>query len=176
MPPQPQQFRPDVLIVDDEVEMCELLEEFCRSHDLPTTTARDGRAAVDAIRRHPTRFGIVITDLHMPGADGFAVLNAARAANPSCYVVIVTGFGTIDTAVRAVREGAYDYLTKPFALGQLEVVIHRIRDRMDLQHENATLTREAGDRPSQMARDIDLRLKGIEDRLTQIESLLRSRP
>src|SRR5436190_3407612 len=118
---------PEVLIVDDEVDTCELLAEVCRAHSLPSATARDGRAAIDAIRRTPARFSIVITDLHMPGADGIAVLNAARAVNPSCYVVIITGYGTIDSAVRAVRQGAYDYLTKPFALGQIEVVIRRIR-------------------------------------------------
>src|SRR5262245_17523312 len=133
---------PEVLIVDDEMETCELLGEFCRAHDLPTATARDGRAAIDAIRRAASRFDIVISDLHMPGADGFAVMRAAKGANPDCYVVIITGFGTIDTAVRAVREGAYDYLAKPFALGQLEVIIERIRDHMALEQINRDLTEE----------------------------------
>ena len=63
---------------------------------------------------------MIITDLHLPGADGFEVLKAAREANPPVYVVMITGYASIDSAVRAVREGAYDYLAKPFALGQLE--------------------------------------------------------
>jgi DNA-binding NtrC family response regulator len=93
-------------------------------------TANDGRAAIAALTRSPHQFGIVITDLQLPGADGFDVLTAARQANPSVYVVMITGYASIDSAVRAVRVGAYDYLAKPFALGKLEVVLRRIRDRM----------------------------------------------
>jgi DNA-binding NtrC family response regulator len=74
------------------------------------------------------------------------VLKAARDANPSCYVVIITGYATIDSAIRAVRTGAYDYLAKPFALGQLEVVLRRIRDRMALERENRELVRQVGGR------------------------------
>jgi DNA-binding NtrC family response regulator len=174
MPPQQEHKpTPEVLIVDDEIETCELLAEFCRAHALPTATARDGRAAIDAIKRTSARFGIVITDLHMPGADGFAVLAAAKAANPDCYVVIITGFGTIDTAVRAVREGAYDYLAKPFALGQLEVIVERIRDRMFLEQQNRALLEEVHGREFGSAQQIADRLQAIEDRLARIDDYLR---
>ena len=120
----------EVLIVDDEVQARELHSEFCRAQGYEVATANDGRAAIAALTRSPQQFGIVITDLQLPGADGFDVLTAARQANPSVYVVMITGYASIDSAVRAVREGAYDYLAKPFALGQLEVVLRRIRDRM----------------------------------------------
>lgn len=174
MPPQRQSKpTPEVLIVDDEMETCELLAEFCRAHDLQTATARDGRAAIEAVRRAPSHFGIVITDLHMPGADGFAVMGAAKTANPDCYVVIMTGFGTIDTAVRAVREGAHDYLAKPFALGQLEVIIERIRNHMMLEQENRALALEVQDgRDIASARDIADRLEAIEARLARIDAFL----
>ena len=174
VPPEPKLIRPAVLIVDDEPETCELLAEFCRANDLSTAIAHDGRAAVEAIRRAPAHFGIVLTDLHMPGADGFAVLNAARAANPSSYVVIITGYGTIDSAVRAVRNGAYDYLTKPFALGQLEVVMRRILDRMALEFEIEVLAREGGAMPSAAAKEIVRRLDAIESRLARMETILRA--
>ncbi|MEZ5284227.1 MAG: response regulator [Vicinamibacterales bacterium] len=58
---------------------------------------------------------MVITDVNLPGVDGFAVLDAARRANASCYVVIVTGYASLDSAIQAVRGGAYDYLPKPFS-------------------------------------------------------------
>ena len=173
MPSQQKQICPEVLIVDDEMETCELLTEFCRSQNLPVASARDGRAAIEAIRRAPLHFGVVITDLHMPGADGFDVLRAAREANPGCYVVIITGYGTIDTAVRAVREGAYDYLTKPFALGQLDVVIRRIRDRMQLETENQEMSRELGGRAAS-TREIAKRLEAIETHLAHIDDFLRT--
>ena len=96
--------------------------------------------AIAAITWDPGQFAVIITDLHLPGADGFEVLKAACDANPSIYVVMITGYASIDSAVRAVREGAYDYLAKPFALGQLEVLLTRIRDRMALEQENRELS------------------------------------
>jgi len=79
--------------------------------------------------------------LNLPGADGFAVLQAARQANNNCYVVIVTGYASLDSAIHAVRVGAYDYLTKPFSMGQLDVVLTRITDRASLQQQNRDLVR-----------------------------------
>jgi two-component system, NtrC family, response regulator HydG len=167
----------EVLVVDDELETTELLSEFCRRQGLGVAVAQDGRSAITAIERDPSRFAVVITDLHLPGADGFAVLKAAREANPSCYVVIITGYATIDSAVRAVRSGAYDYLAKPFALGQLEIILRRIEDRMALERENrALLTRQAhGSGESAQSRDLLWRLDGIEERLARIELLLREK-
>ena len=118
----------EVLIVDDEVQTRELLSEFCQAQGYTVATAHDGRAALTAIARGPRQFSVVITDLQLPGADGFDVLRAAREANPSAYVVMITGYASLDSAVGAVRDGAYDYLAKPFALGQLEVIL-RARSR-----------------------------------------------
>ena len=165
----------EILIVDDEAETRELLSEFCLGQGSGVASAHDGRAAISAIRRAPAQFSVVITDLHLPGADGFEVLKAAREANPSCYVVIITGYATIDSAIRAVREGAYDFLAKPFALGQLEVVLKRIRDRMALERENRELTKQVGSgRDNGLpAKELSFRLEAIEDRLARIEALLR---
>jgi CheY-like chemotaxis protein len=136
----------EVLLVDDELSTRELLEQFCRSRNLPVTTASDGRAAITALERSPSRFTLVLTDINMPGADGFEVLKAARAGNRSCYVVMITGYATLDTALRAVREGAYDYVAKPFSLGQLDVMLARIKDRIGLERENRDLRRRLGSR------------------------------
>lgn len=163
------------LVVDDAPEVLELVGELCRRNGLDVTAAQDGRAAISAIERAPARFDVVITDLNLPGADGFQVLQAARAANPSCYVVMITGYATIDAAVRAVREGAYDFLAKPFVLGQFEVVLLRIRDRMALEGENRELLKRqqgiAGPIPA--GGDLGWRLDAIDDRLARIEALLR---
>ena len=165
-----------ILIADDETDTCELFAEFARAHGMRVATAYDGRAAISALERSPQEFSIVVTDLQMPGADGFEVLRAARALNPDCHVVMITGYATIDTAVRAVREGAYDYLAKPFALGQLEVVLTRIRDRMALEQENRELSKLVGGRDAAaMSSDLGWRLQAIEERLAHIEALLRTR-
>ena len=93
----------EVLSVDDEVQARELLSEFCRAQGYVVATAHDGRAALAAIARGPRQFGNIITDLQLPGVDGFEVLRTAREANPGVYVVMITGYASIDSAVRAVR-------------------------------------------------------------------------
>ena len=138
----------EVLLVDDELSTRELLEQFCRSRSLSVTTASDGRAAITALERAPSRFTIVLTDINMPGADGFEVLKTAKHGNRSCFVVMITGYATLDSALRAVREGAYDYLAKPFSLGQLDVMLARIRNLLSLERENRDLRRRLAGRPT----------------------------
>jgi DNA-binding NtrC family response regulator len=93
-------------------------------------------------------------------------------------VVIIPGYATLDSAVRAVREGAYDYLAKPFSLGQLEIVLRRIGDRMMLERENRELLKRQADiaRPlGSPASDLSSRLIAIEQRLGRIEEALKRR-
>lgn len=170
------QERQAVLIVEDEADIRELLSEYFRARQFDVTGAADGRAALLAIERDPERYTLVITDLHLPGVDGLAVLRAARAANPSCYVVIVTGFASLDSAIQAVRLGAYDYLTKPFSLGQIDVVLQRIQDIQTLHAENRRLSRQVNQKDAvDLRQALLLRLDGIESRLTRIEAALRAR-
>jgi len=119
----------DVLIVDDDPAVRELLMEYFTAMGFRAAGAHDGRGAISTLQKSWGRFGLVVTDLNLPGADGFAVLQAARQSNPTCFVVIITGYASLDSAIRAVRVGAYDYLTKPFSLGQLDVILSRIRER-----------------------------------------------
>jgi DNA-binding NtrC family response regulator len=147
----------EVLVVDDNADTRGLVVDFCNQFGFSVTQAPDGRAAVTALLRAPGRFHVVVTDLNMPGADGFEVLRVARSVNAGCYVVMITGYATLDTALRAVREGAYDYLPKPFALGQMEALFNRIRERMTMERDH---------RASQS------RLDSICDRLGRIEDAL----
>jgi DNA-binding NtrC family response regulator len=179
MPQQPHTAL-NVLVVDDEPEIRELLVEYFRDHGCETATAGDGRAAIAALERDPARYRLIVTDLQMPGADGLAVLRAAKAANPSCYVVIITGYASLDSAIQAVRLGAYDYLTKPFSMGQIDVVVQRVNDRLALEAENRQLARQLGNRTGgerDLAGDgsisVATRLDAIESRLGRLEVLLR---
>src|SRR5262245_33163712 len=88
----------EVLIVDDDPDTREVLSEFCRTLGLTVATAEDGRAALAAIERSPAQYRVVLTDICMPGADGFEVLKVVRGANPSAYVVMITGYATLDSA------------------------------------------------------------------------------
>jgi DNA-binding NtrC family response regulator len=157
----------EVMIVDDEPDVRELLADYLGARGLVVATAHDGRAAISALARSGGRYGLVLTDINMPGADGFEVLRAARAANTSTYVVIMTGYASLDSAIQAVRLGAHDYLTKPFTLGQIDVMLRSIGNRRALERENRVLTATA-----QQSTTIESRLDAIERRLARIEALL----
>ncbi len=165
-----------VLIVEDEADIRELLSEYFRAHDYVVSGAPDGATALQLIQKDADRFNLIVTDLHLPGADGLEVLRAAKAANPAIHVVIVTGFASLDSAIQAVRLGAYDYLTKPFSLGQIDVVLQRIQAIDLLQAENRRLNRQVSQKDGvDLRQALLLRLEGIESRLTRIEAALRAR-
>jgi DNA-binding NtrC family response regulator len=162
----------DVLVADDDPAVRELLAEFFRSRGLDVTTASDGRAAVTELQRSGGRYGLVVTDIAMPGADGFAVLSAARDANPSAYVVVVTGYASLDSAINAVRTGAGDYLVKPFALGELDVVLRQARTRVALEAERRRSNHGA---IAAALAAIDSRLTAIEHTLADLRSAITTR-
>ncbi|HYG66120.1 MAG TPA: sigma-54 dependent transcriptional regulator, partial [Anaeromyxobacteraceae bacterium] len=118
--------RPRVLVVDDKENMLKLLDRILgERYDL--TTASDGAAALERLAREP--FDVVLTDIRMPGADGFAVLRAARAASPPPEVILMTAYAAVQDAVEAMRLGAYDYLQKPFDPDDVALVVARAAER-----------------------------------------------
>ena len=169
--PNEELSRMEAMIVDDETDIRKLLAEHLRARGFIITTAHDGRAAVAALERSSGRYGLVLTDINMPGADGFEVLRAARAANASVYVVIVTGYASLDSTIQAVRLGAHDYLTKPFTLGQIDVILRNVSDRIALERENRELTARAS---AQTSATVEARIGAVERRLGRIETRLAS--
>jgi DNA-binding NtrC family response regulator len=162
-----------VLVVDDESEVRDLLVEYFREAGHQVSSAADGTEAVAEITNHPTKYDLIISDLQLPGVDGLGVLKAAKAANPATSVIIVTGYASVDSAVRAVRLGAYDYLTKPFTLGQIDVIVTRAAERQALEAENRQLPRQPdGAELPQPAPGIADRLERIDARLARIERAL----
>ena len=162
----------EALVVDDDPEIRDLLVEHLRTRGFRVAAAGDGRAAIAAIERTRGQFGLILADLHLPGADGLAVLEAARAVNPSSCVVIITGYASLDSAIQAVRLGAYDYLTKPFSLGQIDVLLGRVEDRCALESENRQLLHRISARSADTAQTAHDRLAAIEHRLVAIERAL----
>jgi two-component system response regulator AtoC len=166
----------DVLVVDDDGGIRELMMAYFDGLGMSVTGAPDGRSAIAALQRSHGRFGLVVTDLSLPGADGFAVLQAAKQANASSYVVIVTGYASLDSAIQAVRVGAYDYLAKPFSLGQLDVILRRITDRATLERENRQLVHHVAPLtppPATGYTVLEQRIAAMEGALARIEARLR---
>lgn len=164
----------EVLVVDDDGDLRSLLVDYLRELGLNVTAATTGEAAIVALRRSPSLYRLIITDLQLPGADGLAVLAAAKEVQPAIHVVIITGYATIDSAIEAVRHGAYDYLPKPFSLGQIEVIVQRVADRFALEEENRVLARRlAGDATPAKPWAPPPWLAPYDARLARVESLLR---
>lgn len=98
---------------------------------------------LDAIQRcREEKFDLVITDLKMPGASGLEVLKETRKISPDTLVILITGFASLESAIQAIREGAYDYIAKPFKLEEIKIVVRNAWERIRLARENERLIRE----------------------------------
>ncbi len=127
-----------VLVVDDEASMRDFLAICLRRAGHEVEQAASGAAAVTALAARPV--DVVVTDLRMPGAlDGLGLLREVRARHPATEVILVTAFATADTALAAMKQGAYDYLTKPFKVDEINAVIDRALEKRALVAENAAL-------------------------------------
>jgi DNA-binding NtrC family response regulator len=129
-----------ILITDDDMDLRELLTEAVKNWGYEVSVARDGDEALRKLRME--RFDIVITDLMMPGMDGLALLQKIKDLDKEILVIIITGYATIETAVKAIESGAYDYIAKPFRLDELMIVIKNACERLRLVLQNRALLEE----------------------------------
>jgi CheY-like chemotaxis protein len=136
-----------VLVVDDSPEILAMFQTMLHDAVDPcgyaVETAPSGEAAIALLET--CVYDLVLTDLKMGGLDGLAVLEAVRERSPRTLVILMTGYASLDTALRAIRAGAYDYLTKPFTLAELEVLLANVTDRIRMRREHALLVRELED-------------------------------
>ena len=112
-----------ILIADDEDSLSWVLEKGFRSAGYQVTAVKDGTAALREVEAGP--FDLILLDIRMPGIDGLSLLKQVRDKRPDAQVVIMTAHGTMETAVAAMQDGAYDYLAKPFDLDELIAVVRR---------------------------------------------------
>ncbi len=129
-----------ILVVDDERSMQEFLEIFLRQEGFQVELAGDVASAVARIEHGD--FDLVISDMQMPGGSGLDVLRAAQAVAPETVVVMITAFASTENAIGAMREGAYDYITKPFKLDEIRVVVEKALEKKTLARENRRLRSE----------------------------------
>ena len=126
-----------ILIMDDEVQERRRIGDFLLQKGYDVLTVRNVQDAVEAIKRE--RFDVFLTDCNIPGVDALQTSDEAHKINPDMAVIIMTAFGTIETAVKAIKAGAYDYLPKPIDREQLVLLIERISERQNLIRENTEL-------------------------------------
>ncbi len=126
-----------ILVVDDEPAQRELVTGFLAKRGFEVAQAPGGQVALARFKQEP--FDLVLTDQKMPDLSGLQVLEGVRAITPETAVIIMTAYGTIETAVGAIKAGAADYLTKPLNLDELLHRIHQVRERQHLLSENRQL-------------------------------------
>ncbi|NUN14894.1 MAG: sigma-54-dependent Fis family transcriptional regulator [Myxococcales bacterium] len=128
---------PILLIVDDDISNLESLKRVFERENLSVLTATDGREALEVIRRR--RVNVILTDLMMPGMTGTDLLRSVRTIAPEAEVILMTAFGTVETAVEAMKDGAYDFVTKPFKRIQIVKCVKRALEKQALLIENRDL-------------------------------------
>lgn len=132
-------MRARVLIVDDKENMLKLFEKILGSR-YALTTAIDGRHALTLIGTQP--FDVIVTDVHMPGADGFEVLKMVKQVSPGTEVIMMTAYASVLKAIEAMKEGAYDYIQKPFEPDDVSLIVARALERKRLFEQATTLRRQ----------------------------------
>jgi len=132
--------KPQILVVEDDPEMLGLLQQHLEGDGWSVTPVAGGAAACRALEAG--EFPVVLTDLVMDEVDGLAVLRETQRVQPGARVVLMTAFGSLETAIEAMRQGAYDYLTKPFKLAEVSLAVRRAVDDQRLREENRRLRAE----------------------------------
>jgi two-component system response regulator HydG len=131
---------PKILIVDDETAILDTLRILLKREGFQVETAVGGQAGID--RMHDVRPDVVLSDVRMPNVGGLEVLLAARELDPSLPVILMTAQASLQTAIRAVNEGAYYYIQKPFANDELVAIVRRAAESRQLKRENQALKTE----------------------------------
>jgi two-component system response regulator PilR (NtrC family) len=156
-----------ILVVDDERSMRELLQIVLRREGHQVRLAEDGPSAVAELEREPV--DVLISDIKMPGMTGVDVLREAKRIDPDIVGIMVTAYASTDTAVEALRLGAYDYLTKPFDVEELKAKVRNALERHTLRQENVLLKRAL--RSSSAFSNIIGRSKAMQDVFDLVETV-----
>jgi DNA-binding NtrC family response regulator len=133
-----ERHRIKVLVAEDEPHLSAVLAQFLIERGCDVTTSTDGRAALDTLRAEA--FDVALLDILMPGLDGLEVLRAVREDAAPPEVIIITGNASIESAIGAMKLGAYDYLTKPYRMAEIDVLVRRAFEKRRIAREHAMMT------------------------------------
>jgi DNA-binding NtrC family response regulator len=137
---------PTILIIEDEAKMRRLLELNLGDDGFKTVSASDAETGLKLLAAEPV--DLVLTDLKLPGMSGLELLQTAKQQNPALPVVVMTAFGSVETAVEAMKAGAVDYVLKPFSLAEIRMVVRKELDVSRLREENRSLREALGEKYS----------------------------
>ena len=116
-----------ILVVDDEKQVADVLVDYLSNLGYQTVAAYSGYDALSKFKDGD--FQLIITDLKMPEMDGMGLLEVVKGWDKRAMVIVITGYGTIESAVEAIKKGAYDFIPKPFKMEELEIIVNRALER-----------------------------------------------
>ena len=129
-----------ILVVDDEESMCKFMEIMLKKEGYVVSSSSDAAAALDQIKRE--EYDLVIADLMMPEMSGIELLSQARSARPNLDFIMMTAFASVDSAIEALKKGAFDYVTKPFKVDEIKIAVSKSLEQKKIVRENIQLKRE----------------------------------
>jgi len=159
-----------VLIAEDEEHLGSILEKFLEGRGYQVAVYTDGRFALDALRAEA--FDVALLDIVMPEMDGLEVLRQIREELSPPEVIIITGNGTIETAISAMKLGAYDYLAKPYRMAEIDVMVRRAYEKRELTRENTLLHKRLS--LAEASSDIITQYAPMQAVLSLVERVARS--
>lgn len=133
----------NILVVDDEKAVADILKDCISDKGRSVDVCYDGLEGIDHIQNN--FYDLIIVDLMMPKVGGLDVLKYAKKANPDVLVIIITGYASLETAIMAIKEGAYDYIRKPCKLEEIRIAVNNAIDKIKLFRENRGLLKEIKD-------------------------------
>ena len=133
----------NILVVDDEKDVADILKDCVSGKERSVDVCYDGLEGIDHIQNN--FYDLIIADLVMPKVGGLDVLKYAKKTNPDVLVIIITGYASLETAIIAIKEGAYDYIRKPFKLAEIKIVVENAIDKTSLMIENRELLKKLQD-------------------------------
>jgi two-component system response regulator HydG len=135
---------PKILIVDDETAHCQMLEAVLKVEKYATQRAQDGQSAIEAVKER--FYDLILMDIRMNRVGGIEALEKIKEISPDIPIIMMTAYASVDTAVQAMRSGAYDYLTKPLDIDELKILVAKALRHHQLEKENIFLKEQLGSR------------------------------
>ncbi|WP_197460498.1 response regulator [Thermodesulfatator autotrophicus] len=160
-----------ILVAEDEKVFRILLFEELQGPNRIIKVASNGIEALEFLKRED--FDLLITDLKMPGLEGIELLKEAKKINPRILVIVITGYASLDSAIQALKEGAYDYIRKPFSLEELKVSVNNACTLILLERENKRLLEDLRQVYQRFKESLEERTSSPNSLLDELERLAR---
>ena len=162
----------ELLLVDDDRDLNDALSSFIKSKGISVTTCSTSGAAKASLEERGERFQILLCDLRLPDGDGLQLIEVAKMKNPAILAALMTGYASLETALKAIQLGAYDYVTKPFSLNEIEILLRNMCDKIRLE-EGARRAEKEIEAANDKLRDIYTKIDTLHDEKLELMRLNR---